>query len=261
LRKLENFNRKELPVLEEYSIEHILPQNQDLNSWWKEALGENWSEIQSKYLHTIGNLTLTRYNSEFSDRSFIEKRDLPDGGFKTSPLALNQGLGALATWNLETIQARANQLAEKALKVWSSPVVDEAELKRVLSKEKSSVKTLYTYADHKNLQNPEVRGLFEALRDQVLSIDPAVYEEVLKLYVAFKADTNFVDVVFKSSGLRLTINLAFGDLQDPQNRAVNVKDKGSWGNGEVSLEVDSLEDVTYAMFLIKQAYVRQFDSQ
>jgi uncharacterized protein with ParB-like and HNH nuclease domain/predicted transport protein len=261
LRKLENFNRKELPVLEDYSIEHILPQNQDLNSWWKEALGENWTEIQFKYLHTIGNLTLTRYNSEFSDRSFIEKRDLPDGGFKTSPLALNQGLGALATWNLETIQARANQLAEKALKVWSSPVVDEAELKRVLSKEKSSVKTLYTYADHKNLQNPEIRGLFEALRDQVLSIDPAVYEEVLKLYVAFKADTNFVDVVFKSSGLRLTINLAFGDLQDPQNRAVNVKDKGRWGNGEVSLEVDSLEDVTYAMFLIKQAYVRQFDSQ
>jgi uncharacterized protein with ParB-like and HNH nuclease domain/predicted transport protein len=261
LRKLENHNRKELPVLEDYSIEHILPQNQELNSWWQEALGENWKEIQSKYLHTIGNLTLTRYNSEFSDRSFIEKRDLPEGGFKTSPLALNQGLGALTTWNLNTIQERANQLAEKALKVWSSPDVDEAELKRVLSKEKTSVKTLYTYVDHKNLQSPAVRELFEALRDQVLSIDPAVYEEVLKLYVAFKADTNFVDVVFKSSGLRLTINLAFGDLQDPQNRAVNVKDKGRWGNGEVSLELDTLEDVSYAMFLIKQAYVRQFDNQ
>lgn len=261
LRKLENFNRKELPVLEDYSIEHILPQNQELNSWWQDALGENWMETQSKYLHTIGNLTLTRYNSEFSDRSFIEKRDLPEGGFKTSPLTLNEGLGELATWNVNTIQERANRLAEKALKVWLSPVADEAELKRVLSKEKSSVKTLYTYADHKNLQNPRVRGLFDALRVQVLSIDPAVYEEVLKLYVAFKADTNFVDVVFKSSGLRLTINLAFGDLQDPQNRAVNVKDKGRWGNGEVSFDVDSIEDVTYAMFLIKQAYVRQFDTQ
>lgn len=261
LRKLENFNRKELPVLEDYSIEHILPQNQELNSWWQDALGENWTEIQSKYLHTIGNLTLTRYNSEFSDRSFIEKRDLPEGGFKTSPLTLNHGLGELATWNVNTIEERANRLAEKALKVWSYPVVDESELKRVLSKEKSTVKTLYTYADHKNLQNPEVREIFDTLRDQVLSIDPAVYEEVLKLYVAFKADTNFVDVVFKSSGLRLTINLAFGDLQDPQNRAVNVKNKGRWGNGEVSLEVDSIEDVTYAMFLIKQAYVRQFDTQ
>lgn len=261
LRKLENFNRKEYPVLEEYSIEHILPQNQELNTWWKNALGENWAEIQTKYLHTLGNLTLTRYNSEFSDRSFIEKRDFPEGGFKTSPLILNQGLGELDTWNEETIQERANQLANKSLKVWPSPVVDESELKKILNKEKSKIKAPYSYSDHKYLQNEKVRKLFESLRDQVLNIDPAVYEEVLKLYIAFKADTNFVDVVLKSNGLRLTINLAFGELQDPENRAINVKDKGRWGNGEVSLEVDSTEDISYAMFLIKQAYARQFDNQ
>ena len=259
LRKLENFNRKELPVLEEYSIEHILPQNEELNSWWQKALGENWSDVQGRLIHTIGNLTLTRYNSEFSDNSFPEKRDLPEGGFKTSPLALNQGLAGLDTWNEETINERAKKLVEKALKVWTLPVADPAILKALLVKEKQTARPTYTYEDHRYLQNEVVLDLFTSLKTQILAIDSAVYEEVLKLYVAFKADTNFVDVVFKSAGLRLTINLPFDDLQDPKHLAENVKGKGRWGNGEVSLEVDSSDDVSYAMFLIKQAYDRQFD--
>ena len=259
LRKLENFNRKELPVLEEYSIEHILPQNEELNSWWQKALGENWSDVQGRLIHTIGNLTLTRYNSEFSDKSFPEKRDLPEGGFETSPLTLNQGLAELDTWNEETINQRAKKLVEKALKVWTMPVADPAILKALLVKEKQTARPIYTYEDHRYLQNEVVLDLFTSLKTQILAIDSAVYEEVLKLYVAFKADTNFVDVVFKSAGLRLTINLPFDDLQDPKHLAENVKGKGRWGNGEVSLEVDSSDDVSYAMFLIKQAYDRQFD--
>jgi uncharacterized protein with ParB-like and HNH nuclease domain len=259
LRKLENFNRKELPVLEEYSIEHILPQNEKLNTWWQSALGENWQDVQGRLLHTIGNLTLTRYNSEFSDRSYPEKRDFPEGGFKTSPLSLNQGLGELETWNESTINQRAERLVEKALKIWVAPEVDEAILRTVISKEKQAIRASYTYEDHKYLQNEKVRALFLELKEQVLAIDSGVYEDVLKLYIAFKADSNFVDVIFKSSGLRLSINLAFTDIQDPQGRAVNIKDKGRWGNGEVSFDVDSKDDITYAMFLIKQAYDRQFD--
>jgi predicted transport protein len=107
----------------------------------------------------------------------------------------------------------------------------------------------------------ELKELFLALKEQVLAIDPAVYEDVRKLYIAFKADTNFVDVIFKSASLRLTINLAFSDLQDPQHRAMNIKDKGRWGNGEVSFELDSKDDISYAMFLIKQAYYRQFEAE
>ena len=99
------------------------------------------------------------------------------------------------------------------------------------------------------------------MKAQVLAIDSAVSEHILKQYIAFKADTNFVDVIFKASGLKLTINLPFSDLQDPQNRALNIKDKGRWGNGEVRFEFDSKEDITYAMFLIKQAYDRQFDGE
>ncbi len=120
LRKLENFNRKELVSIKEYTIEHIMPQNKELSAEWKEDLGEDWKEVHYAYLHTIGNLTLTGYNSKLSDRPFKEKRDI-EGGFADSPLRLNEGLGRLERWNEEEITKRADMLAEKALLVWNYP--------------------------------------------------------------------------------------------------------------------------------------------
>ncbi|GAA8894700.1 DUF262 and DUF1524 domain-containing protein [Helicobacter pylori] len=87
--RLENFDRKERVYTHEYTIEHIMPQT--LEEEWERDLGENFQEIHNKYLHTIGNLTLTGYNHEYSNKSFQEKRDMKKG-FKDSPLRLNQGL-------------------------------------------------------------------------------------------------------------------------------------------------------------------------
>ena len=53
LRKLENDGQKELVKVENCTIEHILPQNERLSATWREELGPNWKEIQSRYLHTI----------------------------------------------------------------------------------------------------------------------------------------------------------------------------------------------------------------
>ncbi|MEH1919996.1 DUF262 domain-containing protein [Nostoc sp.] len=121
LRKLENYERKELVHVEKYTIEHIMPQNPNLSLEWQADLGEQWKEIRAKYLHTIGNLTLTGYNPELSDRPFIEKRDKKDGGFADSPLRLNRGLQHLKQWNETEINKRAELLADMAVKVWSSP--------------------------------------------------------------------------------------------------------------------------------------------
>ena len=92
LRKLENTGRKEPVAVKNYSIEHIMPRT--LSQEWKTVLGENWEDIHEQWLHTLGNLTLTGYNSEYSNHSFTQKRDM-EGGFKDSPLRLNQGLGQL----------------------------------------------------------------------------------------------------------------------------------------------------------------------
>ena len=116
-KSLENFGRKEKVSPSEYTIEHIMPQNENLSTQWREALGNNWQEIQQRYLHTLGNLTLTGYNPEYSDKPFAEKRDMK-GGFKVSPLFLNQGLGQLDSWNSNEIERRAQRLASHALKIW-----------------------------------------------------------------------------------------------------------------------------------------------
>lgn len=72
--KLENYNSKELLHIDSsITIEHIMPQSKKLSDKWIKALGDNWKEVHNVYLHTIGNLTLTGYNSEMSNKFFIEK--------------------------------------------------------------------------------------------------------------------------------------------------------------------------------------------
>ena len=125
LRKLENHSRKEIVHVENYTIEHIMPQNKNLSVEWQTSLGSDWKTIHSSYLHTLGNLTLTGYNSELSDRSFSKKLTL-EGGFKNSPLWLNYSVAKYTTWNKETIEERANVLAERAITVWQSPELPES---------------------------------------------------------------------------------------------------------------------------------------
>ncbi len=116
LERLENFDpdTKEPVNTQECTIEHIMPQT--LTEEWKRDLGENFQAIHDKYLHTIGNLTLTGYNQEYSNNSFQEKRDM-EKGFKDSPLRLNQSLRDLESFGEEEIKKRANDLADLALKI------------------------------------------------------------------------------------------------------------------------------------------------
>ncbi len=100
LERLENFDTKEPVNTQECTTEHIMPQT--LNLEWKRDLGENFQAIHDKYLHTIGNLTLTGYNEKYSNNSFQEKRDM-EKGFKQSPLRLNQSLKDLESFGEEQI--------------------------------------------------------------------------------------------------------------------------------------------------------------
>lgn len=121
LGKLENSHHGKEPItVENFTIEHIMPQKTPLSQPWINDLGENWEQIHQKYLHTIGNLTLTGYNSELSNLSFSEKRDR-DGGFSSSSIQLNSELEKLNHWNKDEIESRAHSLTEQAVKIWSIP--------------------------------------------------------------------------------------------------------------------------------------------
>ena len=107
LRRLENYGRKERVPVDEYTIEHILPQNDNLSAEWREELGPEWQRVQDNWLHTLGNLTLTGYNTEYSDRPFSEKREMK-GGFGESPLRLNEGLRSLDKWDEAAIKSQGS---------------------------------------------------------------------------------------------------------------------------------------------------------
>jgi predicted transport protein len=255
LRRLENYGRKERVPVDEYTIEHILPQNEHLSVSWRDALGPDWQRVQKTWLHTLGNLTLTGYNAEYSDRPFAEKRDMV-GGFKESPLRLNAGLGSLDTWNEATIQARAARLADMAVSVWTVPSLTAAVLDAY--RPQATKAAAYTLDDHPQLAvGQPMRPLFEQLRKEVLALDPCVTEEILKLYIAYKAETNFVDVVPQAKRLRLSLNLPFYELYDPKSRAKDVTNLGRWGNGDAEVGLSTSDDLPYVMGLIRQAFEKQ----
>lgn len=251
LRRLENHGRKERVPVDEYTIEHIMPQNEKLSNEWKAALGAEWERVWQTWLHTLGNLTLTGYNAEYSDRSFPEKRDM-EGGFGQSPLRLNAMLGAVEQWNEEAIRSRAERLADQALSIWEAPELPPEVLENYRPKAGS-----YSINDHPNLLAGPMRELFEAFRAEVLAIDPCVNEEFLKLYVAYKAETNFVDVEPQLKRLRLMLNTSFAEISDPRGLAKDVSNLGRWGNGDVEVSLTSMEELPHVMGLVRQSFELQ----
>ncbi len=254
LSRLENFGNKAPIIIENYTIEHIMPQNTSLSPEWQHDLGVNWKEIQKTYIHTIGNLTLTAYNSEMSDRPFMDKMNMP-GGFKESALRLNAYLVKLTEWNEDHIKERAQQLAAKAVQIWPYPSLTNAELAPYTAEEKSAPKyTLETYDI-----NAFTKILFETLDRRIMNLSPAVKREYKKLYIAYKLDTNFVDIVVQKQRLRISVNMKFSEVYDPLGICRDVTGLGRWGNGDVELFMEHTSDIDRVMEIIEQSYKLQAD--
>ena len=100
------------------SIEHIMPQT--LSDKWKEALGDEWERIHQQYLHTMANLTLTGYNSQYSNLAFIEKRDM-EKGFNDSAFRLNNYVKSCNQWTEAEMKQRQHDLLEVFMRLWPMP--------------------------------------------------------------------------------------------------------------------------------------------
>jgi hypothetical protein len=123
LARLTNSGREKVD-LANLTIEHVLPQKEQLAPEWRTMLGEGWKEIQTTWLHRLGNLTLTAFNSEFQAKPFPDKKLREPGGYVHSPVWLNQSLAACEAWGPEQIKARGDMLARKALEIWKPLVAD-----------------------------------------------------------------------------------------------------------------------------------------
>jgi predicted transport protein len=257
LRKLENFDRKEPVDVDAYTIEHVMPQNPDLSPEWQSSLGSEWKTVQERWLHTIGNLTLTGYNAELSDKPFGVKLTRKPGGFQDSPLRLNHHLAQLADWNEQEIQKRAELLLEMALKIWPVPSLPEETLAKY-RKAKATVGAIYTIDDHPPLAGP-VRPLFDEFRRRILNLDAGVHEEIRKQYLAYRLTTNFVEIVPLASELKLYLDIAAAELDDPKARARDVAGVGHWGTGSVEVRLSDLAQLEDVMALVRQSFEQQGD--
>jgi len=115
LTEVEN-QGKERIVTDNLTIEHIMPQNKNLSSAWQIMLGENWESDRDRLLHTLGNLTLTGYNSELGDKPFEEKKELLEQN--THAVRLYSDIKECESWNASTIEARAENLAKNIVELF-----------------------------------------------------------------------------------------------------------------------------------------------
>ena len=358
LSKLENYQRTEPVQIVNYTIEHIMPQSSSLSEAWQRELGPAWKDVQTRYLHTIGNLTLTEYSTQFSDRPFHEKRTM-EGGFDHSPLRLNQSVAHLERWDQSAIEKRAQLLAEEAINIWTIPTLS-SEVTNIYKQRKAALAELvgpindplagfipdgfkliqtsekrfylyrlidgkwiqygngknawfaiswdyargwlqrvyrnnemplgiggekvekpqaaqkavedqqdeflvlenasedktYTIDDYPNLQGPML-SLFNELRRRILNLSVNVNEEYKKYYIAYKLQTNFVDVEPFKNSLALTMSIPFEEIDDPKGICEDVTHIGHHGNGQARIRLTSFDQLDDTMYIIQQAFDRQ----
>ncbi|WQX76269.1 DUF262 and DUF1524 domain-containing protein [Helicobacter pylori] len=265
--RLENFDTKEPVNTKECTIEHIMPQT--LTEEWERDLGENFQAIHDKYLHTIGNLTLTGYNQEYSNNSFQEKRDM-EKGFKQSPLKLNQSLKDLESFGEKEIEKRANDLADWALKIWTYPKLDLETLEKYKPKKEKKekkekeeyklkkAKKVYDLSSYKF--SSDSRKLFDILREKIKALDERITEKFNQQYIAYKFKTNFVDIVVQTKGLKLYLKMKLNELQDEIKEKLKISDVSSIGRpcfGNMEVKLETKEDIPYCLGLIKQILEKQ----
>ena len=188
-----------------------------------------------------------------SDSSFIEKLNMT-GGFKESALRLNKYVITQSTWAEPQVKERAELLGEVAKKAWPYPTLTDSALAPYRKQEDAALQ--YTLESYQYL-NAFNRILFEKLNTRILNLGTLVKREFKKMYIAYKADTNFVDVVIQNSRLRLAVNMKFADVVDPKNICKDITGVGRWGNGDVEVALDSLDGLDDAMEIIEQAFKQQ----
>jgi predicted transport protein len=256
LDRLENFSKEKIDT-STFTIEHVLPQNEDLRPEWRQMLGPEWKQIQETWLHRLGNITLTGYNSEYSDRPFEEKKSIKDG-FGESPLRLNKFVREQTNWTALEIERRGKDLAAKALAVWRALVVDmeavkDAELEDL--KARSAKYSLDTLA-----MDDRARAIFDVLRPQILGIGDDVIELFSAKSATYRVYDFFVEVIPRKQRLSLLLNIDFSEVDDPSEKASDASENAfiiyasEEGGVLFSLEDDS--EIPAALHVIRQAYER-----
>ena len=242
LQRLEQYENGEPPDFKQLSIEHIMPQK--LSDEWKKSLGVDAKILHAEWLHTIGNLTLTGYNPEYSNRTFAEKRDLPGIGLAASGLQLNADFVKLNVWDIESIRDRAERLAARAIKVWPIPVTEEINVQVAA----------HSLDRFTGLNVPIIRALYTILDENIRSLHPEITQHTTKNTIQYKTHKSVCDLIPNKANIKVIINVPYTKIRDPKGLTRDVTHVGHWGNGNVEARVQRASDIDDVVDLIRQVF-------
>lgn len=128
----------------------------------------------------------------------------------------------------------------------------KAETKK--AKKTSIVYKEYITEDHLSGKSDKVKELYKELHERIVKLDDKIKEKVLKFYIAYELDRNFAEVVIQSNGLWVHVDIRREEAEDPENKLIDVSDKGHWATGDLKMRVENLKDIEYCVNIIKQSY-------
>jgi predicted transport protein len=260
LDRIENHDNREPTNTANYTIEHILPQNVNLSRAWVESLGPTWKEIQQEWVHRLGNLTLTGYNSTYSDRPFNEKKTI-QGGFNESSVRLNRWVREQETWTETQIEERGKAISALALNVWPPLQVSDDAVRRA---ERQDLRARALKRDVADVpMSAKARNLFEALRPMILGLGKdSIVEMAEQKSVSYHAADFFLEVLPRKHRLLLLLNLDFGECGNDEQAGDASEYKFYFHakySGGVNYRIDDASHINGALSLIRKAYELALD--
>ena len=256
LARLENWGQREPSPTEDYSIEHIMPQNENLRREWREMLGGEWRQAHETWRHRLGNLTLTAYNSRYSDRSFEYKRTV-EGGFKQSAVRLNEDVRDEAEWTVDRIENRGRRLAKRAVRIWPTVGADPELVKA------DSVRELRERAARRPVESlvmvEVAERLLSDLRERIERLGEVIFVVERKSICCYKDGELFLEALPQKWGIKLLCEVEYSEADDPDGLACdatqwkfipNVAHRG-WA---LFVDLSDDSDVPGVMPMVRQAF-------
>lgn len=222
----------------QYQIEHIMPQSIERSTEWQQALGANWEALHDQYCNSLGNLTITGYNPELSNKTFSEKLTDPICGFAKSPYALNDYVKEQRVWGVDQIIERGEILAKKASSIWKYPKVNPEIVESLKTKKGAPRQTGWTIEENHGwfAEGGPCHDLFETLASAIKEDHPDWEMYVTKYYVGFRSGKRRLHLAMiarSGGGGRITLCLAksIDDLEDPKGLCSDKQSAGGVGPG------------------------------
>lgn len=212
----ESFAHKEAVPFDNLTIEHVMPQT--LSEWWQDRIGDDWEETHELFLHTIGNLTLSAYNTELSNDDFTTKKQT----YSESHLELNKYFTPISSWTRSEIEKRAEVLARQALEIWGYFGQEKAassDLKEVTGTSPSALRIL-----GQQFQVQTWRDVLEQTLNTVADLEPDKFEIIAHNFPRYigKDKNKFRAVRQLQNGYFIEVNMSAQSIQRFCSQAIET---------------------------------------